>query len=303
MKYLIVAIALAACSRAPQRPDPEPSPPPVSERYQAAVARLDPFLDGGWIVSRRPDASAEHTGDSLIWSGIAMAALPCDGPGAAIETALSEAVHAKGGALERHPTLPSDASLDGALGLYLGVAERTARCHSQAWPAVIAEHAAFVREHEGKVNETGGSLEAALGVVLDQVGFQLGVGPRPTDGRQRTLEAEMASWAFVARASRSACFRIHLGWLALRTIEKAGGAVTAGGRDAFCAASAGTDLPVVDHWCGRGDVAGWIDAFQYDAWEYRHQRCPAWETPDGKNNHSPAIDYLIAIRDAYEVGP
>jgi hypothetical protein len=41
----------------------------------------------------------------------------------------------------------------------------------------------------------------------------------------------------------------------------------------LCDVTRGMDIPTLDDWCGRGDLARWIAGYQYNHWEYRAQRC------------------------------
>ncbi len=63
----------------------------------------------------------------------------------------------------------------------------------------------------------------------------------------------------------------------------------------------GVDIPLIDHKCGRGDLKGWIDAFKFNEWEYRHQRSGKWEQPDGDGDETPGLDLITAIRAAYDI--
>lgn len=292
---IICVLALVAgCSRAPERePLAEPTAD-VAALFADASDHLLELAEDGWVVSRWADGTPEHEGDSLIWTGIAMGTLDCR-RGDVLEAALVRMINDQAGVLYRHPRLKDRAaSLDGALGLYWGIAQRVHRCPEslETWQIAMAKHAAapapyVVREFTS---------------ARDQLLHALGLRGAPSGDRLRALEAQVASWAGAVNAKHAACYRAHLGLLSLELVEASGGAISGPGRDSFCAATRGMDLPTVDHWCGRGDLGGWIAAWRPDEWEYRLQRCPAWEAADGKPGLStPGLDRLVALRAVYQL--
>ncbi len=298
--HAIILLALA-CSCAKPEPKPEPVPPedPIVTMYAAAVDRGVSLLDGGFVVSRADDGAASHTGDSLIFSGIALDAWPCDA-GAQTEEALIAMLEILNGGLFRHPTIPDDVSLDGALGLYRGVASRVARCPGsrERLAAPFAKHLAFSKD--GQLNPSGGgTLVTVFRVVRDAVAYQLGLDERPSAWAVEKLSTTIAGWAALVNATHVAAYRIHLGLLSIETLESAGVPFPGAERDKFCASTRGVDMPTVDHYCGRGDLAGWARGFTYDSWEYRHQRA-GWESADGRPGlRTPALDLATGLRKAY----
>ncbi len=297
-------LALLACSRAPAKaPEVVSVPEEIRQRYEEATDRLvDEFLDYDRVVSRRDDGSAEHIGDSLIWSGIALYALPCE-KGAAIERQLISEIESLNGGVMRHPAQPDSASLDGALGLYYGVADRVYRCPGsrELWAPVIRKHLEFVNDNDRRLNpKSGGKLEPYFEYVLHLLAHRLGVRGKPVDGIRNVLALEVAEWARVVVMSKSACFRVHLGLLTLLTLDRLGEGAPGHIKKIYCRATAPADSPAVDQYCGRKDIKQWIEAYQPDQWEYRHQRCAAWESPDGRVGlRTPGLDYLVALRMGY----
>lgn len=304
---IVVDLMLAVVCACSSGDDPKPAQVPSSKVvtfYADVVARVaDGFLDGGWVVSRYTSGEPEHLGDSLIRSGIAMAALPCDGPGAEIESELASRVLVAAGALMRHRELPDDVSLDGALGLYFGVASRVRRCPGsrELWRPVIEQHVAMVRFLGGRrLNPASGAeLELDFVYVLKRLGASLDIDTGDLGGAKDALEAQAASWAAVVLAGRTPCFRVHLGWLALRTLDELADPTSVAGRGAFCAATDGADLPVIDRWCRRTSLLPFIEGYVFNQWAYRHEDCPAWQTPDESGRLHPAIDAALAVREEY----
>ncbi len=295
MKNLLFYCLLAACGHGTEKSGP--SDPLDADRalFNEAADRLEAMSDSGWVVSRNAENGAEHLGDSLIWTGMAMGDLDCV-RGDAQEASLIAMLHETGGKIYRHPSLKTEASMDGAMGLYYGVARRIARC-GDTWSAPLIELPEFW------VNPLDTSGEARLPAeftyVRDLLGFKVGVLPEPASSRKGALEAEVSAWALGSLADKSSCFRVHLGLLALQTIEALGGSVSQTGRNAFCSVTKTAGLPTVDLWCGRPTT--FLADFKYNDWEVRSQRCPAWETPDGAPFTTPAVDLITFLRSAYTI--
>lgn len=329
MRCLIAAFAAVtistscACTKKPA--PPEVSSPDEGDRssHRATALRVfigdadlsGSFVDGSRIVSRRTSGAVEHIGDGLIWLGYGLAGLPCD-IADPLERAAAAQLLSDGGNLSRHPLRPDDASLDGALGLYLGVVERASRCGTAAvWTDAMASHIALVERTGGLLNERGtarmpGPFRTVMRLAARTAGVNLAA---PSEQELGALEAAVNGWAKAVQTSYTAwkvapgkldppaCFRLHLGWIALRTMEKAGESVSNAGRASFCESVDFANLPVVDHWCGRGDLLEWVHSFRFDEWEVRHQRCAEYEAPDGAPDlHTPALDKLIAEREQFE---
>lgn len=290
-----------------KRPAPEAPNPSVRDAYDGTVLRLSAgFTENGWVVSRDEAGRPVHIGDSLLWTGLWLAAAPCD-VGEESNQALRRMVSGRGGGLVRYEsvggtdpgTIPP-ASLDGALGLYRGLAERVVRCAGTwEWEDFLRLHFDYLVAHDDKFDEKGDAyLTEEFGYVLQALGSKMGIAAAPADNDIRKLETLVTGWAAVVNATHAAAYRVHLGLVALQTVERLGFRVEWGG---FCAATRGVDIPTVDHQCGRGDLKAWIDGFQFNRWEYRHQRSGSWETPDGNGFHTPGLDLIVAIRDAYEL--
>tara|TARA_R110000868_G_scaffold9394_6_gene46947 strand:- start:5439 stop:6377 length:939 start_codon:yes stop_codon:yes gene_type:complete len=301
-----LVLFLVSCGKAPEARAPEKPDLATVRAFELAAYRLShPFLDNGWVVSRDQDQLPQHRGDSLIWTGLALGALPCE-MGNEPEAALIHSIEANDGGLVRiEPTVDvSGVSLDGAIGLYRGVAERVTRCPNAAavWSPVIGKHLAYVNAHSGHLHsDSAATLVPEFSFLLDLLASRLSRGDAPDSSRARKLEQQVSAWALGVNASHASCFRVNLGFLSLQTMESLGVDVSDAGRNEFCAATRGMDIPTVDHWCGRGDVKDWIKQFKLNEWEYRHQRCGGWETPDGGGLETPGLDLLTAMRQAYEL--
>jgi len=297
----LLCILCGACGRADEPSKDIPSDE-IRAAYQSVQDRLLQLSDGGWIVSRDQNNVIKHQGDSLIWTGLALYALDCE-HGTASEDVLLGMMTDLNGGLWRHPSLSDKASMDGALGLYRGISWRIEHCEGSKgkWIAAFSLHDKFSRP-SGKLNPNSGAvLPREFTYVRDLLSHRLGLGGDPSNDRLRALEVQIAGWAAAVNAKHAGCFRAHLGYQALKTIQALGGPVSDGGKDAFCAATRGMDLPTVDHYCERSDLKVWIANFTYDQWEFRHQRCGSWETPDGKGYKTPALDLAEALKEAYQL--
>ena len=301
--FLILAsFTVISCSKEDEEEPTEPATD-IREIYDDTAKRaVSEFLDHSRIVSRDKNGQPSNVGDSLIFSGLALYGLPCD-LGTPIEAQIISEIGSLKGGLMRHPLEPNEASLDGALGLYFGIADRISRCGSSAvWKPAIDLHMAFVDGNHQRLNPKSDSvLTKEFDYVLHLLGNKLGLRSKPTDDVKLLMGLESAEWARACMVAKKSCFRIHLGLLALKTVEMLGENIPKSVKWDFCDVTRESQMPTVDHWCERGDLKKWIDDFKFDVWEYRHQRCGYFETPDANGNRTPAIDYLVAVRTAYEV--
>lgn len=301
MKRIVLAL-LCASGCGPHKEKPRDDPPmDVSVKYASTAGRLETLDDGGWVVSRTPDGVMQHTGDSLIWTGLSLYALPCDALVSQV-SALKTMIDQTGGQLYRHPTLKDQVSADGALGLYKGLASVRERCpDSWGWlsPSFALHHSQLATGYLNDVAKV--KLPQEWAYIEQRLAWKVGIATEPSAVGLLNLEASMAAWAESVKATHGACWRVHLAWLALSTAEDLGAVISTPGRAAFCAATAGMALPSVDHWCGRGDLKTWVKDFQYNRYEYSLQRCPAYEMPDGNGMETPALDLLVAMRLAYKL--
>lgn len=304
MQRLLLLLTLAGCAKAPARPEKSEPTPAVRALYAEASQRLTSgFLEAGWVVSRSSEGEARHQGDSLLWSGLSLYALSCE-DGGKVEDALLRMLGEGGGGLVRFPGLDKPVSMDGALGLYRGVADRIQRCPGsrEKWAPAVQKHLAYVSASNGRLGPEGATLAGDFGYVLDLLGEWLDVGAPADSERAGGLAAQASAWALATVAAKGSGYRIHLGLVAIETAEALGAPVPEDGRQAFCQASAPAAMPAALFYCGDpGPLGAFIQGFQFDAWEFQLQRSPVWESPDGNGYRTPALDLLVAIRTAYQL--
>lgn len=301
MKNIIplVFILIFGCAKTPDKPDPVDPRVEIEARYEEAYTRLNSrFLENGWVVSRKPDGSPQHVGDSLIWSGTYLSIAKCED--AVVEDNLIAMVEENDGALIRYSPLGEyengrEVTLDGALGLYRGILSRMVRCPDAAakWDFALTLHRQYLAANGQSLNVRADSrLQAGFEKLPDVVaGFK--------DESVAGLLTSIVGWSLAVKATHSAAFRVNLSFLAIQILEDGGYKIPQLYRDGFCAATNGVNIYTVDHWCGREGLQNWIENFQYNEYEYRHQR-GAWETPDGDGDETPALDFLVAVRQFYK---
>jgi len=306
---LVAALCLlAGCGEAMDRPGTLPGDDVARARYVAASDRLlERFTDLGQVVSRGPGSKPERVGEALIWTGTAMANLGC-GDGYQLTRLFLARLRSFQGALFRYVPLPeeyfpgNEVSLDGELGWWWGAAARARRCpeelpeFAEAW----ALRAAYLERTGGRLHaNVEQTVPAPLDAARDQVAHALGLRGAPSQDRLDALGYGLAGWAASVAAVRAPAYRINLAFTTIRAVEASGGTIGDGARNAFCGATAGVDIPTVDHWCGRPALSAFVDGFQHDVWEYRHQRSGAWETPDAAGFETPGLDLIVALRELH----
>lgn len=257
-------------------------------RYDEVVARLPDFLDKGFVVSKQ-DGTSQHQGDSLLFSGLALYALDCTS-GQPIADAFMKMLKDLDGGVYRHPDLPEkEPSLDGLLGMYRGIIKRIGCDGVEPWAAVMKNHTARM----------AASLPAEFNLVADTLAYKLGLSGIPDQRRAKNLALEVATWAFLVKTSKTACYRVHLGLLSLQALDDMGMGVGDESRGHFAESTKGLGMPTTDHFSGRDGLKEWLENFQYNEWQFRHQRCGLWEIPDGASMDHPAVDYLVGYADLF----
>lgn len=305
MKHLLPILLLTACATADEKRDPAgPDRAALVVQYQELSARLlRDHTENGWIVSRE-NGQPRHQGDSLLWTGIAMAATTCE-DGQIFADRMRTMLKENAGALVRYEPLPenykdgNEISFDGATGLYFGILARLVRCPSNIadWDAIWPVHLGFLeRNYEYLHPNSTAAVEPPFNALRDIISHKLGRGDMPGGVRLSALEAAATGWAYAVVKVREPAFRIHLAWLYMRSLERVN-ALSEGGRNGFCAAAKPAKLPLVEIWCGRMTVTDWD--FKLNEFEYASQR-GAWEKPDGKGYETPGLDRILALREALD---
>jgi len=291
MRFLLLLI-IFSCSQKEADRSPILSES-LDNKYLEIATRSMLMSENDWIVSRDSENNVISEGDSLIWSSVFWGSMPCD-----FESPLLYAF--ADGSLYRFPTLKDKISMDGVLGFYFGLAEHIARCGAtEKLQNAFRPHYEFTLSNRGKLNEHASErLELEFTYLRDLIAYHLGLRDSMPTNRDE-FETMLVIWTHAVMIKRAACYRIHLSWLALHSAELLGG-MTNKAKNDFCFASEGSELPVIDHWCDRGNLQTWLEQFTLNVWEYRHQRCPAWENPDAHGFERPGLDFLIGYHELKE---
>lgn len=261
----------------------------LAKKCQDVVERFPEFLDRGFVVSLYQGTKI-HQGDSLLFSGLALYALDCKN-GQPIADALMAMLDSLDGGVYRHPDLPEkEPSLDGLLGMYRGITKRINMCgETDQWAKVMTHHNARM----------AAALPAEFNLVADALGHRLGLNGEPDARRRETLAAEIVAWTELVKARKAACYRVHLGLLALQTMDDLGFPIPAGSRGQFAAATDGLQMPTIDHYSGRDGLEAFLQDFKYNDWQFALQRCEKWEPRDGFDQQHPGVDYLVGYADLF----
>ena len=271
---IICAILVAACAKAPQTP----ATPPEVLTYDAVADRSLAYKDADGAVTSpgRPDKGA---GDRLIFTGLEAYGLDCargDQPSAFLHSFVAS---------------PSGTSvdLDGLLGFYRGVSKRMDAC-ADGWSDDLLRVRGYLEANDS-------FMPAPFDFIAAAVESHAGLRSAPTADAQAALEATVTAWVGADLAAKSACYRVNLALIALQTIESVGYPMSTAARTSFCAAALPSGIATIKEFCGEAGLSDYIANFQYNQWQYKHQRCTAWETPDGIDE--AGIDFLVAYRDLH----
>lgn len=260
------------------------------------------FTQGGYVVSRAPDGSVEHVGDSALWTAITMASVSCSDT--RTEDALVDSLMRNDGRWIRIDPLPAsykgnETSRDMETGAVFGFAVRYARCPAsrprlkKAWQA----HRDFVLGNGGRLHEGSNwnfVMTPGFRFVWDLVSYRFGFGSKPSAADERLFEAALVSGAKAIKMRKDACYPIHLSTLQAIAAAKLGMPIIDLAKREFCSDTRGLGLPLTDWFCDRGGAKEFLRDFKVDQWEYRHQRCSAWESPDvSTGERTPGVDFLV----------
>ena len=282
----------------------EGDPSEFADTRSALATRLEAdFLAGGYVVARAADGSAADAGDALLWSSLALAALPCDAGAETLAAIASSAAH-RGGALVRIEPLPpgyagNETSRDMELGAAFGLAARAKKCPAD-YPALShlwSSHHAYLAAHGGELYPGTGLYP--LAVYLEELTDEyFGAGPGGDEAGR--LVAETAITGALADAHAGHCYLANLSYLATALMSLHGVPVDKVVKDAACKLSAGLHTALWEAYCGRVDLRDFLRSFVRDEWIFKPQRCGT-DTPDGLavGLTTPGVDYLFSFYTIY----
>lgn len=330
MRSLIMALLLcASCTQVerlipisphkPKIPDvPIPEPPTmkddlpeaedlssVQEQMKALYARIPEFLEQGQVVSRTQDSIFSYPddfGDSKLFSGIALGALPCD-VGEPVLKAILDSINQRGGAIVRYEILDgyqdNQTSLDQVTGVMLGFTERARKCPADA-PAIQAAwnlHRQFVAANGGnmapRVQKFGNINSPGFKYGWELAGYILGTNDKPDDDDAAATELEILGMIQGVRAKKASCFNVHTALITILMAARNGHPIARATRFAICQEMKGMDIPLADWYCEEQSASVYLQSFKANEWAYRHVRCGAWESPDGNSEFHPGVDAML----------
>lgn len=312
LRLIATLLLLAGCTKVHSEPKITPAPKPVTDVRSVYVTRLiTQQLVNGQVVSVAPDGSSLSQGDSQVFNGAALYGLDC-AEGSTLDDALLAMVEKEGGAYVRYEPLPQkyvdtkdQATFDTAVGVDLGVAVRLARCNEEGkWHDAYQKHLDYVAAHGQQIYDgTGATVPPGFDLLPALIAERLGLGGNPPGGQLQTLEELAVGWATADVGAKAACYRLNLIEMTFTAVELLGVHPGQGTVDALCELTKGAQLPVWDHRCGRRPLEAWLTGDWVEgAWEYRHQRCGAWEGPDGAGARRPYVDWLYGYQRQYGEG-
>lgn len=249
-------------------------------------------LEFGYVVSRDGfNGPAAHEGDSLLWSGLALALLPCEA-GKEIFDSLYLSVKMGDGELVRFPGLNQRPSRDAAIGFLFGMAFRAINCPADYFEAreAVELHLHYVARHNGKLSPSGPELTSVTRYTYQKVAEYLEI-TTGTKSDKLSFELGVMAGARAIKAQKSAGYPVHLSTLQILLLDKIGKGITNNGKGWFCDSSKGMGLGLTDLYCDRTSAKLLLEQFSLNEYEYKWQRA-RWEKPDGHGLLSPAIDWL-----------
>jgi hypothetical protein len=319
MKLLlcILSVFLLGC-QAPEKADKEKANKDIGTIFDEYSWRLiNDHRQNGYIVSRYVDGSPEHLGEGLLWSGIAMDALPCV-KAAVFAKDLFYNIRKNNGQLERIDPIAGPTwdygqrggNFDSETGYYFGWISLLTKC-----PELSTELKETWEIREDYLEENDRALWPApegdspvkmmpeFTFTRDAISHEFGLRGRPHDDRLRLLEIQLLAWATAVYANKSPCYRVNLSLLHIMGLEKLGYEFSDTFKASYCEMEFGMDIPTLSHWCGNPVPLGrFISEFVPNSWEFRYQRCGKWEVPDGKPNlKTPALDLLWGMKIYYNL--
>lgn len=312
MKNLLLttAIILAGCQKPKDTPplaDPTLEAKDLYAYYSERLSR--DFLEDGQLISRDPSGAAEHVGDSLIWTGVAVGVLPCDKASGMAERIARRLVD-NAGELVRFEPLPeefkggNEVSFDGITGVYFGFSRLFLRCgYDASYESAFRARQSYTEGINGRLHRNVAQTIPSQFTYAEQLlQSRMGLAGEPSKDRLYVLEQEIAAWMLAVKTNHAACFRANLGWMYIAIVEALGQEISPIGRRSICSASNGLQLPQIDNWCGRGGMHEFVDSFVENQWEYKLQRCSGWEgEADGDGLSTPSLDLLLALTELYKL--
>lgn len=296
-----VALMLLGCGKKNPVTNPPggyyelPAPEDTDDRGYTERLMTKHIFGDGFVGSK-----GKHDGDSALFTGIAMGSVPCEKAAFFLKSFEIMAASNDGGFVRNSPLdeeyilNSNEYSLDQHAGVMFGLQSVMRRCPDIAVRAVELwnYNLAFIDDTGGEYLHPNASLSkinVPTRILMKMVSMS-----DVSEGELMDLEAWLIGGAMGIKATKKACYPIHLGTIGIVSTVLADRPISKLGMDAFCEQTDGMDLPLTDYLCGRISGKLWLDSYEPNKWEYRHQRCGSWESsPDARDDETHGVDYLI----------
>lgn len=320
--YLISLVLLFSCGPTRRTPHPSPTPTPIpvpdpdnitdiNKKASVMKERLTVgFLENkGWVVYRQNNQYVNQ-GNSMYWSGIAMASLNCL-ESQPIYTAFELSAQVREGAFVRFDPIPEqyqagdETFLEGEYATMFGLVSRYNACakendqEAKKIKNIWSLHKDFVTLNEMELYPTTeDKVTTEINYVWQTVSKYLGVGNivNYTLGTKEEFEKAILAWATEVNTSHTGCEKVHNATILAMTLDGMNDKVSDATKQQFCQTAQGMDIPLTDFWCFGEDQEKFLKDFKVNAWQYRNSKC-SWDKPDGVAGlETPALDFLLVYK-------
>jgi hypothetical protein len=259
---------------------------------------LENHIFMGYVVAKDQfNILPKHLGDSALFTGLAIASMDQFDVNPVLDHIIGS-----GGLIERHPLNPklSDpSSRDQVIGMMYGLVVRWNRKPEErekiakAWKF----HYEYVENLKGKLYPKAGidkSLNPSLYYLWLEVGKYFGVTEK--SGDRNLWLVGLTTTAIDTNVHKKAAYPMHLSMVQILTAHEIGKPVDNVFRWRWCQESKNMLIPMIDWYCERRKADNFLANYVENEWDYQHQRAQQYESPDGNNNKSSQLDFIILHR-------
>lgn len=307
MRGILLIIFLGACATKGKTPSVE-NPPPPAHPWPSTMDLS--FLDGqatllvrnllvdhrhkGFIVSRDKDRNPVHYNDAAVFTGMAVAILPCILASQLFKD-MNDTLELYRGEPVRNPdrtesTKNGPVSLDSWHGYVYGLARYLKRCGGETWGAEKLYHHTVHNKY--KIGDDfEDNVPRGMRYFFHTVLSDVGVG-RPS-GKKLYWTLMTYGLAEGVESTKNACYHLNLAFLEVHALAKAGVHLSEYAGKKICSATRYMGLPQWDWYCSRLDVAKYLADFEFHK-KTNHMGSCNYETENvGEGYRSPSLDWLF----------
>lgn len=295
--FCLTSICCCGKSKPVDSIDPGHHSSPFAETQSRLV---NAFLPGGFVVSKTVTGTYDDQGDSLLFTGLALAVLDCDKVPLILDGFRRMQANHRNYWVRFDP-LPQEyidrqnfVSRDGVTGALFGFAKAAKRC-----PQSAEEIQGIVARWLGAIGDSVFLYPGVLAGIITpsfHTLMRLARGEGVSDLDYEEYHVAALTTATLIKHNKSACYPIHLQTIQHMTIEQQGHPLLKRHKDQWCAVTKDMGLLLTDWWCGRNEaeIRAWLSKPE-SPHVYAHQRCK-WESQDGDGKLSPRVDFLLLER-------